>query len=884
MTLTPGTRLGAYEIVDSLGAGGMGEVYRARDTRLPRTVAIKVLPAEVGRDSDRRRRFLREAAAVAALSHPHIAGLHDIGEHDGTDFLVLELIDGVTLASILADGRLPLPVALVYGEQIAQALDHAHRHGIVHRDLKPQNVMIAKSGVKLLDFGLARLTQPVGDTIDSLPTATVTAEGTLLGTLPYMSPEQLEGRAADSRADIFAFGATLYEMIAGRRAFEGTSAASIIGAVLKDQPPSFSEQQLDPPPPLERLVRACLEKDRDARVQSAHDARLHLKWIAGDLDARTPRASSGRSRWPAAAAVLAALALLAGTAIGWRIGSNRTGSPERVSFAIAAAPEHRILEPLLSPDGRHLVLSMVDGNDRHSLWLRALDSDTIRELPGTDGASYPFWSPDGQTIAFFARGKLKRLEIAGGTPINICDAKDPRGGTWNETGVILFTPDLISPLVKVSASSGVPTAVTTLDGPTETSHRWPQFLPDGNHFLYMTFAAQNETRSVLRVASLSDSGATSLVDGATQGWFADGFLFFVRDEVLLAQPFDVTRLALHGEPRAVVPNPARLHTGRYSFSLSRSGTLAYRYTGGRPADSRLTWLARDGRSLGTIGEIGAYTFPSIAPDQNRVAVGRLDGQTSDLWVFEGPQWIGSRLTTNPLPDNVPIWSPDSRRIAYASRTAIGGGTNLQILSLEDSAAPTVFHATAFTVWPSDWSDAGHFLFEVTDARALSGLWMTSPETRKEPVSFRSDAFNYRNASLSSDGRWIAYVSDLSGRNEVYVDSFPTPGRRRAVPGSAGGREPRWSHNGKELYYLSADSELVAIGVTTGAVPAFGDPEQLFAVRLSPPDLTLPFIRHYDVARDGRILAVMIDSKVTPASPPTIVSLNATAALRQGTWR
>jgi serine/threonine protein kinase len=888
MVLTPGSRLGAYEILASLGAGGMGEVYRARDTRLQRTVAIKVLSSDLHCDPERRRRFQREAQAVAALTHPHIGGLYDIGEHEGTDFLVLELVEGVTLEERLADRPLTLAETLAYAEQIGQALDHAHRQGIVHRDLKPQNVMITKAGAKLLDFGLARVVQPIGGAAGTVPTAaaTLTAEGTILGTLPYMAPEQLEGREADARADLFAFGAVLYEMVSGRRAFQGTSPASVIGAVLRDQPPPMTELQSLTPPALERLVRRCLEKDPERRCGCAHDVRLELQSIAAEPHADSVRvASAPSSRRIAAAATGVVLAVLAGIAIGARFGADPLSATPAIRFQVPAPNNWPSVDPVLSPDGRLLVLAARNEVSARGLWLRPLDSEVATELPGTEGASYPFWSPDGRTIAFFSGGKLKRVDIAGGTPIVICDAENPRGGTWSQAGIIVFAPSPVSPLVRVNASGGEPVPLTTLKGPVESSHRWPHFLPDGEHFLYMVFAAQDANRSALQVASLSSPAGSQVLQGATEGRYNAGLLFFVRDDVLLAQPFDPGRRNLHGEPRAVGPSPVHLATGHYSFSVSRSGTIAHHpRSPSQQIASRLTWLARDGRPLGTIGDAGDYAFPSVAPDQNRVVVSRTENRTADIYLFEGPRWTAVRLTTNPLPDFAPVWSPDGRRIAYASTPVLGGGTNLTELSTEGTAAPAVFHVSPMPMSPRGWSADGAVLFQMVNRSGLISLWTAATSTRQAPVAFKDDGFNYSHATVSPDGRWIAYATDISGRYEVYVDSFPTAGRGSPVPGSAGAREPRWHPDGKELYFVSVDGMLVATTFQPGDRPAFGDPKPLFRLRLPSTLVPRPLVTHYDVARDGRFLAAVTVSDAPVVAPPVTVSINATAALRQPAGR
>ncbi len=574
MSLAPGTRLGPYEIVAPLGAGGMGEVFRARDTRLGREVAVKILAASLSSNPEVRARFEREARTVSSLNHPHICTLHDVGREADTDYLVMELVDGETLAARLDRGALSTAEVLRIGSQIADALDRAHRAGVVHRDLKPANVMLTKAGAKLMDFGLARAgemglvggsrsaqtSEAARAAMTQSPTMSrpLTAEGTIIGTFQYMAPEQLEGGEADARSDIWALGCVLYEMATGRRAFQGKSQASLISAIMSSEPTPVSQVSPMSPPALDRLVGACLAKDPEARIQTAHDAKLQLGWIAdGSSASGIPAMSVSRGRrreslaW-GAAAVLGALAMVLAAL------SLRGGSNERMMRATLSLPPDLALRitgddsgpPALSPDGRTLAFAAMGQGSGQRLWLRSLDELTARPLPGTEGGSYPFWSPDGRSLGFFADGQLRRVDLAGGAVLALCPSDNGRGGTWSRDGVIVFAPDWISPLSRVPASGGEPTPVTTLDSTRESTHRWPLFLPDGKHFLYL--AAKHDapgTSATLWFASLDGRVRKRLMSSPSNAAFASGWLLFVRDSSLLAQRFDPAHGRLLGAPQ-----------------------------------------------------------------------------------------------------------------------------------------------------------------------------------------------------------------------------------------------------------------------------------------------------------------------------------------------
>src|SRR5262245_51665427 len=649
MPLSVGSRLGPYEILSPIGAGGMGEVYKARDTRLERTVAVKVLPAQLSVSSDARQRFEREAKTISQLSHPHICALYDVGREGETEYLVMELLEGETLTERLAKGALPLDPTLRFGQEIADALDKAHRQGIVHRDLKPGNVMLTKSGVKLLDFGLAKAMSPASQSptaLTSLPTAmnegNLTKEGTILGTFQYMAPEQLEGREADARSDLFALGATLYEMATGKKAFTGKTQASLIGSILRDEPPSVSSIAPMTPPAFDRVVKTCLAKDPDERWQTAHDVRLQLQWIAeGGSQAGLPaplaelRRSRERLAW-AANIVTAALAIAAT----WLFLQSRR-EPARIVQSSILPPDKTEFNFLsgsmaLSPDGR--LIAFIAGN---LLWVRPLDGLSARPLAGTEGPTYPFWSPDSRSLGFFAGGKLRKIDVSGGPPETICDAPAARGGTWGRDGTIVFAPSTRYPLHRVAASGGAVVPITKLDpSKGEISHRWPTFLPDGRHFLYVSFHAiggSEQANNSIFVGSLDSQRTEMLVRTNSNAIYSPpGYLLYWRENVLLAQPFSAKSLRLTAEPFPVAePVQYAQGFGNAIFSVSQNGLLAYQ-RGRGSVPSQLTWFDRAGRQLEAAAPPGDYRNPAISHDGQKVLVDVPATQTlgDDVWVSD----------------------------------------------------------------------------------------------------------------------------------------------------------------------------------------------------------------------------------------------------------
>jgi eukaryotic-like serine/threonine-protein kinase len=886
--LVAGSRLGPYEIVAPLGAGGMGEVYRARDTRLDRTVAIKVLSSQLAADPQFRQRFDREARAISALDHPHICSLYDVGEQTpsttssaGTAaetaqpiaFLVMQYLEGETLAERLVSGALPLDQALQYAIQIADALDKAHRAGIVHRDLKPGNIMLTKSGVKLLDFGLAKAAAPIASAgLSMLPTtpAGLTAQGAILGTLQYMAPEQLEGRETDARTDIFAFGAVVHEMLTGKRVFEGRSQASLISAIMSAQPAAVSSLQPQAPTTLDHIVARCLAKDVDERWQSAHDLKLQLTWIAeGKSSAPMASSSAPRSR-ERVAWVIAALALLGvvgmAALLAWQRGRIVPAPPS--AFAVLPPDGARFTADLMgqaiSPDGRRIVFIAATSNDPQRLWLRALDSLTPRPLEGTEGAIAPFWSPDSRSIAFFADGKLKRLDLDGGSPQSLADAPFGLGGSWSQNGTIVFTPNLANPVFRMPAGGGTPVAVTRFDQRKgEFLHGAPSFLPDGNHFLF--FAASLEPG--IYVGSLDSLEVTRVLRSETNAVYAPpGHLLFVRGSTLIAQPFDAERLTVSGDPSRVFERVSRF-INSVGVSTSANGTLLI-----RPAaaiQSELVWFNRLGARVSVAAPMGEYVEFALSPDESQIAFDRGDfsGQSPDVWLLDLRRGVTSRLTTNPGVDNVPLWSADGRTVAYASEH--GSGLDIYQRPANQSASEQVLlklDAPAI-MFPADWSPDGRYLtYYRTDPKRRNDVWVLPLFGDRKPFPLMQTEFNEWQAQFSPDGKWIAYVSDESGSSQVYVQAFPTQSGKVPIS-TAGGTQPRWRSDSKELFYLAPDRKLMAVTVTAGTTFEVGSPHPLFQTTLDP----TAFRQMYEASADGN--RFLLNAVIESAAQPLTVVLN-----------
>jgi Tol biopolymer transport system component len=881
MALPSGTRLGPYELVAPVGAGGMGEVYRARDTRLERTVAVKVLPAHLSENAELRQRFEREAKTISQLSHPHICALYDVGNQDGVEFLVMEYLEGQTLAERLVRGPPPLEQVLRYGIQIADALDKAHRSGIVHRDLKPGNVMVTKSGVKLLDFGLAKALAPAGKTsgasLTALPTqagSNLTQEGTILGTFQYMAPEQLEGREADARTDIFAFGCVLYEMATARKAFSGKSQASLISSIMGTEPPPVSTVAPMTPPAFDRVVRKCIAKDPEDRWQSAADLGSELKWISESSQAAPPLPSISRARsrgrlflWMALAVATAALAFMV-------LRREATATPRKIRFTIPL-PEGNTFGSFaqagavaVSPDGRRLAFTAIPPGGRSALWVRDLDALTPRVLPSTEGAALPFWSPDSRFIGYFAGGKMKRVDVSGGVSQTLCDAPYAYGGTWSSDGVILFSPDSNRSLMRVAASGGAPTSETTLVS-GEIGHYWPSFLPDGRHYLVLV-ESEKAPSTEIHVGTLGKKENRRLTAAESGALYAPpGYLLFVREGALTAQAFDARRLQLTGEPIPVAERVGRMGGAgptRYGpFSASSNGVLAYGAVA--VVSSQLVWFDRRGQVLG-ISSPGDYADPELSPDGKRVAVCRDDPRTGtpDIWIMEISRGMQSRLTFHPRWEVYPVWSPDGSRIAFAWDKE--GHTDIYLKAAGGGVEELLFKERRAT-YPLDWSRDGRLLlFSAMDPKTGSDLWLLHLEGSRTPKPLLQTPFNEGEARISPDGRFFAYTSDESGRPEVYVRPLASMAEQWQVS-TEGGTKPQWRRDGKELFYLAEDRRLMSLELTDGSGFDRSAPLPLFQTRA--PRVDFPgFHSLYAVTPDGQRFLAVTEPEGRSSPPITVV--------------
>jgi serine/threonine protein kinase len=873
MALASGKRLGPYEIVAPLGAGGMGEVYKAKDTRLGRTVVIKVLPEHLAKNLEARQRFEREARAASNLNHPNICVFHDIGREDDIDFLVMEYLEGETLAARLEKGPLPFEQVRRIGMETAGALDKAHRRGLMHRDVKPGNIMLTKTGAKLLDFGLAKMTPALSPGAPTL-SSPLTDAGSVVGTFQYMSPEQLEGKEADARSDIFAFGAVLYEMATGRRAFEGKSPATVIAAIMGADPPAVSTLQPAAPPALDRLVKRCLTKDPDERCQSIYDVMLGLSDLAVEPIARTRATPIWRSlSW--AIAALSLIIVVAAIYFGRR--PHVLQPPMELTLL---APEKTIFDSIaVSPDGGRLAFTAIDASGKTQLWVRPLDSLTAQPLSGTEGAVSPFWSPDSRFIAFFADGRLKRIEASGGPLQTLADAADPAlgafGGAWNRDGAILFPRTHADPIYRVSPEGGEGAPTTAIDtSRQEHGHQWPQFLPDGRHFIYYAWGDTAELEG-MRMGSREAARVLPIRSKATYAGGPDGsgYLLFIRDQTLLAQRFDAKRLELTGEPMSVIQPVG-------AFTVSQNGVLVFDPSG-LGANTQLTWFDRAGKRLGTVGPPSSQDEPSLSPDERHVAVTR----EGEVWVYELASGIGSRLTFNG--GGIPIWSPDSARIVFASGSGDGTWKLYQKLSTGAGDEELLLKTASYEIWPVGWSRDGRFLlYGETGPKTRWDLCVLmnplNPPAERKSIVFLKTEFIEDFGQFSPDGKWIAYHSTESGRDEVYVrpfrpDSVAALGAGSTPPGGkwqvsrGGGVEPRWRADGKELFYYGIDGTMMAAPVKTGDVFEAGTPQPLFWVRAR------GYLR-YDVTADGQ--RFLINTPSGEGASALSVVLNWTTKLKR----
>ncbi len=848
MAIPPGTRLGPYEVEAPLGAGGMGEVYRARDTRLDRKVAIKVLPQDGADRADLRERFDREARAVSNLNHPHICALYDVGQEGDRVYLVMEYLEGETLAARLDRGPLPIEELLRFSIQIADALNAAHGRGFIHRDLKPGNVMLTRSGAKLLDFGLAKslVADRPADKLTVAPTATspLTAEGTIVGTFQYMAPEQIEGAPADARTDIFAFGLLLYEMSTGRRAFEGKTRAGLMASILKEMPRPMAEVAPMTPPALERLVRICMAKEPADRWQTMHDVALQLRFIAeGGSQAGVPAPVAARRRfglrlWQGATLGL----LLVSVALGALLWRFLPGAP-RVIRAFIAPPEKAAFQfvgtgfgtPAVSPDGSRIAFVARRDDGTTMLYVRPLDSIKALPLTGTEGASCPFWSPDGRMLGYFSSGKLRKIDASGGPPLTLADAASGRGAAWSPDGVIVFAPDQTGPLLRVSAAGGPSVPATQLDEALgETTHRWPQFLPDGQRFLYFSRVVQRDEHNGIRIGSLDGKEKRFLLNTESNALYSGGHLLYGREATLMAQPFDLGSLEFKGDPFPVADEiQVDFSFSQMTFSASQDGVLIYQ-TGQSGVGSELTWFDRFGKPAGVLGDRAPYFVVELSPDGGRAAVSLIDPRVGapDLWIFDVARGLRSRFTFDPSPDGWPIWTADGKQVIFSSIRKGKNRWNLYRKSVAGTGEDEILLESERDKFPTQCSPDGRSLLFVSrgDPVTKSDLWVMPLSGGGEPTPVLRSQFSEQAGILSPDGRFMAYESDESSKVEVYVTPFPTPSRKWQIS-TAGGEKPHWRHDGKEIVYLAPDNKLMAVDVNpTGTDFQVGVSKTLFEIQ------------------------------------------------------
>jgi len=852
--LAAGTTLGPYKILAPLGAGGMGEVYRAHDSRLGRDVAIKVLAQHLATTPEVRARFEREARTISQLNHPHICALYDVGHQDGIDFLVMELLEGETLAHRLEKGALPVAEVLTLGAQIADALDRAHRAGVVHRDLKPGNVMLTKSGAKLMDFGLARTASVAAapGALTESPTVSrpLTKEGTIVGTFQYMAPEQLEGKEADARSDIWALSCVLYEMASGRRAFEGASQASLIGAIMNAAPRPLSEMAPMSPPELDRLVRQCLARDPDDRWQSARD--LGRELAATGLETGTRRASErgaavrrgafagARVPWALSVALLALL--IAGGV--WHARTRATGHarhvvstilpPRGYAFSIGSGPM------ALSPDGDQIAFVGEDSLGATSLWVRSLDSAEPRMVPGTSGGQMPFWSPDGRDLGYFANGQLRRIGVSGGSAQVLAQTGLPNGGVWSRDGFILFAGGQGMGIQRVPAAGGECTSV--LDSArtvTAKAPSWPVLLPDGQHYLFAAFVSQLVEGAQDGVYAAALDGRTPprlLLPGVTAVQYAPpGRLFFWREGALWEQPFDAGSMKLSGAVVQVV-NEVMFDSwfGGAFFSVSPSGDVVYLRGSASAGLAELAWVDRAGHDLGRLAPPANYYSPRISHDGRKVAVDRSDPVSGegDIWIFDVARKLGDRITSNPLNESVPAWAPDDSHLYWMSAVGAQGMGDIHARRLDGTGVEeTLLHGDRRR-FPMDVSPDGRTLL-VQSRRAgvltQGSLELLSlPDRKLSPWPSTSGGEYY--GRISPDGQWIAVVSRETGQDEIFVERFPRGGEKWRVS-TAGGIGVAWRADGRELFYYSPDHQVMSVSFRAQPVPEIGVPAPLFHTQL-----------------------------------------------------
>lgn len=866
MPLISGTKLGPYEIQSPLGAGGMGEVYRARDTRLDRTVAIKVLNSSVACSPELKQRFEREARIISRLNHPHICTLHDVGHQDGTDFLVMEYLEGETLAQRLAKGAMAVPDLLKIAIDILDGLEQAHRAEVVHRDLKPGNVMLTKTGAKLLDFGLAKpaiagataasASAPMFSAAMTLsspsPHSPLTTSGGLVGTVQYMAPEQFEGKEADARSDIFAFGAMLYEMATGKRPFSGKSQIKVVSAILEDDPPPASHIRSGLPPTIDRVIRTSLQKNPENRYHSAHDLALELRWISETANERPAQKRAFPKLWIAAM-------LLIGALLGGLVAHLLSTTPPAQPTVLALLPSPGFTfnfsglygPPAISPDGTHIALVGSDSSGTRKLLLRSLDNAALTPLQGTDEASYPFWSPDGRQIGFFTGSALKMVDMDGRSVMDLCAVEQGRGGTWNNRGEIVFGTRTTG-LFRVAAAGGTPVPLTRRTA-REANHRFPTFLPDGNHLVYVV---QSPPLAQARVVSLNDPRPTVLPGVVSNVVFSQGRIFHVRaDGTLLAQRFDSKRLSLESNFEVVAKPVA--YDGQFNyaaFSVSSQGAIAYE-EGSGSTGNEVVRFDRAGKEVEKVLTLTADTFVRISPQGDQLLYDTTQGMRTDIWVAQLRRGTRTGVSLEKEGGAFGIWSPDGHRVAYANGI---GGDSIIVRTSDGLGSEQVVAKMQGSVVPRGWSADGNYIvfeYHPPDRNSPGEIWVAPLKPNEAPRMLLSNIISYGTA-LSPDGKWLAYTSEESGRLEVYVIPFdplasPTnifAAGRSQISTEGGGNAPRWSRTGKEMFIPNPSGTtlyVASIKLEKGKLESSGA-QKLFDLPLH------PAWDYFDIGPDGDI--------------------------------
>jgi len=878
-----GTKIGHYEITAKLGEGGMGEVWRATDAQLGREVALKLLPQGFTEDEERLARFEREAKVLASLNHPNIAQIYGFETGGDRKALVMELVEGPTLAERLEQGPIPFAESLAIARQIAEALEEAHEKGIVHRDLKPQNIKASVDGtVKVLDFGLAKAMDPLSGT-DSTPsqlahsptlTLGATVQGVILGTAAYMAPEQAKGATADKRADIWAFGVVLFEMLAGGKLFAAETVPETLAQVLT-RAPDLDELPADVPPPIRRMLRRCLERQPKRRLRDIGDARLVIDDVLGgvidDPGSATGVATvpTGPPKWvvPALAATLVVAGAAAFAIARWTAPAPpprevvRFDIPQPSGLPLTGAPK-------ISPDGRHIAYVGRDQQGISKVWLRSLDSREARPLSGTDGVNAqgrPFWSPDSRFIAYFTPDKLAKVPIDGGPPQKIADAGGA-DGSWSEAGTILWDNNVNDPILGVPASGGVPRVVVA--APEDDSYQlaWPQFIPGGEKFLYVIFGGSDEQNGIW-MANADGSDPRRVVPGLSRVEYAPpGWLLFVRESTLVAQRFDAERGELTGEPIPVADGLGVTNIGLADFAVSRNGVLTYRATGG--GEEQLAFFDLKGARENDPVETGTVNHPSFSPDGRWLAYDKEgDGGNFDIWLRDLRRGVASRFTVSPELDRSPVFSPDGSRLYYAHNKASGAGVEIMVRPIGVGAGRILYASTGGGVFPVAVSPDERFLILAdfgTPQGDLLALDLSTPDSPPTPVAAAPE-FSELRASFSPDGRWLALQSDESGRPEIYAQPFPGPGRRWLVS-TAGGLYPTWSPDGGAIYYLGGDQRLTRVEVTAGETFDAGVPEPLFPLALAGGNS----LRKIALTPDGKRLLARVGAGDRFATPTSVV--------------